>query len=151
MPKPLQGTGGTMSIRKRVLLVEDHDDSREVLATLLRHAGFDVFAYNGCQTAEPHLGACDIDIALLDVRMPGRCGDDFGRELRERCPHVMIVFVTGEELIHPLKAAVPDCFVMRKPIDAAVLMELLGCFASGAGYRSPEGYEPDDRTPSGGM
>ena len=140
-----------MSIRNRVLLLEDHDDSRELLAELLRRSGFDVFAYNGCQTAEPHLGACDIDIALLDVRMPGRCGDDFGRELRKRCPHVMIVFVTGEELIHPLKAAVPDCFVMRKPIDAALLLELLGCFKSGGGYSSPGRDDVNDRARPGNM
>jgi hypothetical protein len=42
----------------------------------------------------------------------------------------MIVFVTGEELIEPLKAAVTDCFVLRKPIDSAVLMELLTCCRS---------------------
>jgi DNA-binding response OmpR family regulator len=140
-----------MSIRKRVLLVEDHDDSREILAALLRRSGFDVFAYDRCKPAEPHLGVCDVEIALLDVRMPERCGDDFGRELRARCPKVMIVFVTGEPLIDPLKAAVPDCFVMRKPIDVAVLLELLKCFNSDAGYRSPVRKEMDDRVRPGNM
>jgi len=116
-----------MSGGNRVLLIEDHDDSREMLATLLRHAGFQVTAYDCCKPAEAHLEACDMDIALLDVRLPERCGDDFGRELRERCPKTMIVFVTGEHQIEPLKAAVSDCFVLRKPIDSAVLMELLTC------------------------
>jgi DNA-binding response OmpR family regulator len=96
-----------------------------MLATLLRRAGFHVASYDRCKPAEAHLEACDVDIALLDVRMPERCGDDFGRELRARCPKTMIVFVTGEELIDPLKHTVPDCFVIRKPIDPAVLLELL--------------------------
>src|SRR5688572_24428836 len=105
-----------MPVGKRVLIVEDHDDSRELLAGLLRRSGFHVSAYDGCAAAEPHLAACDVDVALLDVRMPGRCGDDFARELHERCPKTMIVFVTGESLIGPLKQAVPDCFVLRKPV-----------------------------------
>src|SRR5687767_2204393 len=103
-------TGALMSSQKRVLVVEDHDDSREMLAALLRRSGFTVKSYDRCKEAEPHLEACDIDIALLDVRMPDRCGDDFGKELRKRCPKTMIVFCTGEALIDPLKQAVSDCF-----------------------------------------
>lgn len=119
-----------MSAGKRVLLIEDHRDSRELLATLLRRSNFSVSAYDRCAAAEQHLEVCDIDIALLDVRIPDRCGDDFGKELRRRCPKTMIVFVTGEALITPLKDAIPDCFVIRKPIDPAVLLELLDCFCS---------------------
>ena len=59
--------------------------------------------------------------------MPNCCGDDFGKVLRALCPKTMIVFVTGEALIDPLKSAVPDCLVLRKPIDVAVLLELLEC------------------------
>jgi DNA-binding response OmpR family regulator len=140
-----------MSSRKRVLLLEDHDDSRELLAALLRRSGFDVTAYDRCEPAERHLAACDIDIALLDVRMPERCGDDFGKELRERCPKTMIVFVTAEAIIAPLKQVVPDCFVIRKPIDVAVLLELLACFTSDGGYRSPPRNETDDRAGPGKM
>ena len=78
-----------------------------------------------------------MDIALLDVRIPERCGDDYGRELRERCPKTMIVFVTGEALIEPLKQTVPGCVVLRKPIDCDVLLELLACFTSGRASGSP--------------
>ena len=140
-----------MPSRKRVLVLEDHDDSRELLAALLRRSGFDVHAYDRCAPAEAHLAACDIDIALLDVRVPERCGDDFGKELRARCPNTMIVFVTGEALIDSLKVAVPDCFVIRKPIDVAVLLELLACFGSGKGYGSSLRTELNDRVWPGSM
>jgi DNA-binding response OmpR family regulator len=136
---------------KRVLVIEDHDDSRFGLVRLLRHHGFHVHDYDRCAPAERHFIPCDIDIALLDVRMPGRCGDDFGKELRERCPKTMIVFLTGEALLEPLKKAVPDCFVMRKPIDAAVLLELLASFSSDAGYGSRMRISMDDRAASGNM
>src|SRR5688500_17570246 len=116
-----------MPNRKNVLLIDDHDDSRLLLARLLRRTGFDVTDYDRCAPAERHLEAGDMDIALLDVHMPGRCGDDFGKELRQRCPRTMIVFLTGEPRIEKLKGAVPDCFVIQKPVDCAVLLELLRC------------------------
>lgn len=139
-----------MSSRKRVLVLDDDDDSRRMLAMLLGHARFEVVSYDRCAAAEGHLSA-DVDIALLDVRMPERCGDDFGRELRERCPKTMIVFITAEPLIEPLKAAVPDCFVLRKPIDPAVLLELLNCFTSGREYQWPRGKHTDDWARPGNM
>jgi DNA-binding NtrC family response regulator len=146
-----EGQGALMSVQKRVLVIEDHDDSRELLAELLRRAGFSVSAYHRCAGAEHHLEVCDIDIALLDVRMPDRCGDDFGKELRKRCPKTMIVFVTGESVLTPLKEAVPDCFVLRKPIDAALLLELLECFFAGKAYASPMRKAMDDRARPGNM
>lgn len=140
-----------MSSRKRILLLEDHDDSRELMAALLRRSGFDVTAYDRCKPAEVHLQDCEFDIALLDVRMPERCGDDFGKDLRARCPKTMIVFVTGEALIDPLKNAVPDCFVMRKPIDVAVLLELLACFSANDAYDSPMPKGTDEQARPGNM
>ena len=140
-----------MATGRRVLLIEDHDDSREMLAELLRQSGFHVTDYDRCKPAEVHLDAGDMDIALLDVRMPERCGDDFGRELRARCPKTMIVFVTGEDLLAPLKEAVPDCYVLRKPLDAPVLLELLECFCAGGSYARPLRIEMDDRARPGNM
>jgi two-component system OmpR family response regulator len=140
-----------MSDRKRVLIIEDHDDSRNALAKILRHADFHVTEYDGCKPAERHLESGDIDIALLDVYMPDRCGDDFGKELRERCPETMIVFVTAAAMLEPLKEKVPDCFVIRKPVDVGVLLKLLTCFNSKSGYSSPINKEMDDRAGPGSM
>lgn len=136
---------------KRILVIEDHDDSRLALTRVLKRFGFDVVDYDRCQPAEKHLEVCDMDIALLDVRIPGRCGDDYGKELRDRCPKTMIVFLTGEALIEPLKEKVPDCFVLRKPVDCAVLMELLTCFKSETAYDSPMSKELDERAGPGNM
>jgi DNA-binding response OmpR family regulator len=146
---PVKGKGEPMSNQRRVLVLEDHDDSRTLLAALLRQAGFDVVAYGCCAAAELHLDVCDIDIALLDVRLPERRGDDFGRELRQRCPKTMIVFVTGEPLIDPLKQAVPDCFVIRKPIDPAVLLELIDCHTAGPAGDCGNGEDTNDRIKTG--
>jgi DNA-binding response OmpR family regulator len=137
--------------KKRVLIVEDHHDSRRALTLLLRKKGFDVKDYEHCDPADRHVSDCDMDIALLDVRLPGRCGDDFGRELREKCPQTMIVFITGEALLQPLKEKVPDCFVMRKPVDIDLLLELLECFNSKTGYHSKMETVMDGKAGPGNM
>ena len=134
---------------KSILVIEDHQHSREALVKLLRLARFEVMAYDSCSAAEAHLQTCDTDIALLDVRMPGRCGDDFGRELRKRCPKTMIVFLTAELAMEPLKAAVPDCFVLRKPVDIAVLLELIECFCTEKGYTGRLSKEAGDQATPG--
>jgi DNA-binding response OmpR family regulator len=56
-----------VSSQKRVLVLEDHDDSRRALTLMLRRKGFDVTDYDCCEAAERHLADCDIDVALLDV------------------------------------------------------------------------------------
>ncbi len=112
---------------KRVLVVEDDDDSREALCRLLRCKGFEVTAFPHANGGVDSMAICDAHFALLDVRMPGRSGDDLGRELALRCPNTRIIFLTGEDALHDLKAAVPSSFVIRKPIDVALLFELMSC------------------------
>ena len=63
----------------------------------------------------------------------------------------MIVFLTGEPILKPLKDAVPDCFVIRKPVDVRLLLELLECFDSKTGYDSIAGKQMEDRAGPGNM
>lgn len=136
-----------MTATKRLLLIEDHHDTLEVMRMLLESSGFRVSAYDHCKPAEVHLSSCDFDIALLDVRLPGRCGDDFAKELRANCPKTMIVFLTAEDRVEPLKDAVPDCFVLRKPVDIQMLLDLLRRHDAedGLGSIRPRSMDDQDR------
>ena len=111
----------------RVLVVEDDDDSREMLSRVLRRQGHEVRPFGHANGGVDPMAVHDPDVALLDVRMPGRSGDDLARELAQRCPHTRIIFLTGEDNIGRLKTAVPTSMVIRKPIDFAVLLQLLSC------------------------
>ena len=97
-----------MRSRKRVLIIEDHDDSRRVLNRLLKRENYDVTDYGCCESADPHVHTFNFDIALLEVRLPGKCGPDFGRELRQISSRVMIVFLTGEQSLEPFEVDLPD-------------------------------------------
>ena len=112
---------------KRLVVVEDDADSRDLLSRLLRRSGFEVTSFEDGNGGVDALAVLDPHVALLDVRMPGRSGDDLARELAQRCPHTRIIFLTGEDNIGRLKTAVPTSMVIRKPIDFAVLLQLLSC------------------------
>src|SRR4051812_44471591 len=100
---------------QRVLLLEDHDDVRKGLTFYLTQAGFRVFDFDSAEAASAGLDDTCPDIAILDVRLPGRSGDDFGRELVQRCPKARVLFATAEaDIIDRLKAAVPGSLAIRK-------------------------------------
>ena len=81
----------------RLLVVEDEPNIRELLATSLRYAGFDVAtASNGneaLKVADEHLP----DLCVLDVMLPDMDGFTVTRRLRDQGRQLPIVFVTARD------------------------------------------------------
>ena len=85
-----------MSEEQPVVFVVDDDPSvRDALAGLLRSVGLEVLSFGSTQeflqSKRPDAPGC----LVLDVRLPGRSGLDFQRELAESGIHLPIVFITG--------------------------------------------------------
>lgn len=64
------------------MLVEDHDGSREVSATILRLAGAEVTAVSGGRQALQALKASPPDVLVSDILMPDGDGLWLIREVR---------------------------------------------------------------------
>ncbi|HYO85220.1 MAG TPA: response regulator transcription factor [Dermatophilaceae bacterium] len=83
----------------RLLVVEDEPNIRELLATSLRFAGFEV------HTAGAGAAAIDVaakeqpDLVVLDVMLPDMDGFAVTRRLRESGRHMPIVFVTARDSV----------------------------------------------------
>jgi DNA-binding NtrC family response regulator len=79
----------------RVLVVDDEEVIRDILATLLEREGWQVTtASNGTRAlaafeAEPH------DVVLLDLMLPDRPGLEVLAEIRRRDPDAVVVIVTA--------------------------------------------------------
>jgi FixJ family two-component response regulator len=85
-----------MSEEQPVVFVVDDDQSvREVLASLLRSVGLEVQSFGSTQEFLQSKRADAPGCLVLDVRLPGRSGLDFQRELAESGIHLPIVFITG--------------------------------------------------------
>jgi len=93
--EPLAGTDLTGC--GRVLLVEDEDPVRKFGARALRNKGYDVIE---AESGEAALGILrnapgKIDLLITDVVMPRLDGPGLVREVREICPDIKVIFISG--------------------------------------------------------
>ncbi len=81
----------------RVLLIEDDLDVAEVLATILKRAGYDVIeahdGQGGLQTIKKHHQ--DLDIVISDIYLPGISGIEIFNRIRDLKPSPPFLFITG--------------------------------------------------------
>ncbi len=83
-----------MLSKKRILCIDDDDDTCFMLARLLERAGYEP---QSAPTATAALALSDsFDLYLLDNRLPDRDGIELCRELRLLHPPTPIVFYSGD-------------------------------------------------------
>lgn len=93
---------GSSSARSLVLVVEDDDDTRAMLASYLRMEGFDVEEAGSAEAALSLASRRAPAIVLTDVNLPGMGGEEVGRRLREAALSsgqgpVPLVAITGHD------------------------------------------------------
>lgn len=68
----------------RILLVEDHSDTRLSMEILLRRAGYQVKSADTAQKASDLAAGHEFDLVITDVGLPDRSGIDLMKQLHER-------------------------------------------------------------------
>ena len=112
----------------RVLVVEDDDDSRELICALIERAGAMVMCVASVARATEVYRSFDPDVVLTDFSMPGADGFDLIREFRKapstRAVAVPILVLSGhsEDNWHAHALAAGAAGVLIKPFDPAVLI-----------------------------
>ncbi|MDT7687779.1 MAG: hypothetical protein QOE46_538 [Acidobacteriota bacterium] len=87
----------------RVLIVDDEPSIRLTLAEFLRRAGFEpLVASDAAQAVELFAAGESVDVAVVDINLPGRSGIELLRELSARAPEVPVIMITGEPNISQL-------------------------------------------------
>ena len=70
----------------RVLVVDDHAETRKLLVRSLERASYGVKAAASCEEAEAAIGQGEFDVVVLDVMLPDGSGIDLcGRFARASC------------------------------------------------------------------
>jgi two-component system cell cycle sensor histidine kinase/response regulator CckA len=109
----------------RILLVEDHPESRRTLQKLIERRGHDVVAVGSAEEAELELVRQPFQFLILDWILPGKSGIELCQELRggPRGEELFILLVTARDdtadLEQALEAGAND--YLTKPLDAALL------------------------------
>ncbi len=80
---------------KRILIVEDEDNTRIALAKLLSREGFQVESVaNGCE-ALSFLHREQVNLIVTDIKMPHMDGITFMRELNKYFPKSNVIMITA--------------------------------------------------------
>jgi DNA-binding NtrC family response regulator len=91
--------------RGTILVVDDEEEIREGLETLLKSEGFDVASAGTGEAGLQRLEDRPFDLMLLDVSLPDRNGLEMLREIRRRDPYLSIILITAFGSIDMARAA----------------------------------------------
>jgi CheY-like chemotaxis protein len=120
----------------RVLLVEDDDDNRELMAEVLAASGFEVLSSASGQDGLRTLSESSVDVVVTDVGMPGMGGLEMARAAKAIAPRVPVVVVTGwvdrEDIVTARGRRDVDA-VLLKPVDPDALTQAVSDVARGRG------------------
>ncbi|MGE5838748.1 MAG: sigma-54-dependent transcriptional regulator [Deltaproteobacteria bacterium] len=84
-----------MSVKPRVLIVDDEERFRTTMAKLLTVNGLEVTAVGSGEDALEELKSKPYDVITLDIRMPGMSGLEALAEIKKANPGVEVIILTG--------------------------------------------------------
>lgn len=106
-----------------VLVADDDEDIRAVVAFTLRRAGFTVVAVHDGSTALEHLEVESFKLAVLDVNMPKADGFAVCSHIRRRSRMPVIMLSARDsdaDIVHALEIGADD--YIKKPFSPATLV-----------------------------
>lgn len=114
-----------MTMRKTILVVDDDPAVLELVKVILSRDGYTVLTAASGRTA---LHACAedprrVDLLLTDVMMPEMSGFALVRGMRDLCPGLPVVFMTGgapDGLVNENSDS--RCRLLTKPFDPPTLL-----------------------------
>ncbi|MFX1515625.1 MAG: response regulator [Promethearchaeota archaeon] len=118
-----------MSVEKKtILVVDDEEDTLEMLSTILEHENYIAWnATNGKEALE--LVKRDPDLILLDIRMPGLSGLEVCRRIKQddKLKHIPIIIFSAKVLNHDIKLGLEAGAeeYLTKPFSTKELVKLI--------------------------
>jgi DNA-binding response OmpR family regulator len=110
-----------------VLVVDDEANHVRVLAIGLRIEGFDVVTAPNAEAAVTTIGEKPVDLAIVDLMMPGINGIELARRLRDAFPKVRVILTSAYHLSER-QLVRADCGAVGfvpKPYDLSELARFL--------------------------
>ena len=112
--------------KAKLLLVDDEQAFIEILAQRLRRRGFSVACINSGQGALNRLEKNDdLDVIILDLKMPGMNGIETIQRIKNRWPLIEVILLTGhgtvESAVNALKQGAFD--YLMKPYELNRLVD----------------------------
>jgi len=120
-----QGAGCWSELKACILVVDDEVMVRKQLERLYVQGGFRVLTAPSAEEAWEYLGGGEIDLVVTDIRLPGMDGVQLIARMKEICPDVPVIAITGygdiETAVEVLKQGASDFIV--KPFSAPAIQQ----------------------------
>ncbi|MEJ5300173.1 MAG: response regulator [Thermodesulforhabdaceae bacterium] len=82
-------------LRPKVLIVDDEERFRKTLSKLLVAQGLEVYSAGSGEESLEFISNHNVDIVLLDMRMPGMNGIDTLTAIKKIDPSIEVIMLTG--------------------------------------------------------
>jgi len=123
-----------MLTKQRILLVEDHEDTSELMVLILSQLNYDVATAASISGALGMAESADFDLFVFDSMLPDGSGTDLCKHIRERNISTPILFYSAMAFEHDkheaLMAGAQKYLV--KPVDFEVFRHTVAEMLNGA-------------------
>ena len=104
----------------RILILDDEEQLRNLLKENLEEQGYTCFTAQNGQAGLDVLSQEPVDLAVVDIKMPGMSGLSFFQQLKEEHPEVAAIFVTAVDdlnlAVEHLKHGAYDYLIKPVPL-----------------------------------
>jgi CheY-like chemotaxis protein len=121
-----------MASKKKILIVDDEEDIRLYLSTLLGDQGFETMLAKDGEEAGKQVQEYSPDLVTLDISMPEKSGIKFYREMKadERWKKIPVIIVTGvsedmRKFLSSRHQVPPPEGYLAKPINRDEILSLI--------------------------
>ena len=114
----------------RILIIDDDDILREILALTLQRVGYDVIQAGDGRLAADIIAAAPVDLVLTDIIMPGQEGIETIQQLKHLHPELPVIAMSagGRGDAESYLDLARDCgarFLLNKPFRIEALLGAL--------------------------
>jgi len=119
---------------KRILIVDDEPEIRQLFADILAPRGYEVVVASSGSEAIACAEQQSFGVIFLDIKMPGMNGVETFEALKRITPHAQYVMITGyagSQLVDQSLAG-GALLCLSKPFGVADILDVLGSLEQGA-------------------
>jgi len=123
----------TITMAKRILVIDDDDDILEILNIVFQENGYEIVLSNSGEAAE-HIRVINPDIVLLDVRIVGspKTGAEICKEIKSQydIKHLPVMLISAETDLSIIAGECGADAYIAKPFDIFDLISQVKEFLS---------------------
>jgi CheY-like chemotaxis protein len=119
-----------MTEKKKILICDDEEGIRESLNLILKDSYNLIFATNGQECLETLKKDKNINLVLMDIKMPKQNGIDVTRDIKRLNPNIKVIVVTGyesAEIAQEATSAGADAYI-TKPFESKDILKKIGAY-----------------------